>query len=114
LAQSSVAHKAGGPIPAIFQLMRLIHPDDMSDVEERVVQSYVDLFERFLGLRHYNSFVMRMNLARRQLLRSPLARLEDHIPSLALFDELFGLSDTRSLDIIRLRVRRSRHKVTGL
>lgn len=104
LAECSAAHSACGSIRAIYQALRLVHLDDMGDLEERVMQGYVDLFDKFLGLGHYNSFVMRMNLARRRLSRNPMARLEDHLPSLEFFDDLFGESDTRCLDIIRLRV----------
>jgi hypothetical protein len=104
LMKSAAAHNFRRPTRSIFQAMSLIHPNDMEEVEERIMQSFVELFDRFLGISYYNSFVMRMNLAQRQLLRNPRARLEDYIPSLSLFDELFSISDTRSLDIIRLRM----------
>lgn len=104
LARSCAAYNICGPLRTILQAQRLIHLDDMEQIEDRVMQCYVDLFDRFLGLLHYNSFVMRMNLARRKLFRNSWARLEDFVPSLSFFDSQFGPVDTRSLDIILLRI----------
>ncbi|KAI9668488.1 MAG: hypothetical protein M1829_005366 [Trizodia sp. TS-e1964] len=110
LAEASAVYKVRGPMSAIFKALNLVHLDDMADIEERIMQTFVNTFDRFLGLLHYNSFVMRMNLARRHLLRSSQASLEDYIPSLTLFDRLFSPGDTRSLDIIRLRTEILHHR----
>jgi hypothetical protein len=53
---------------------------------------------------HYNSFMMRMNSARRKLLPDNWARVEDYILSLTLIDHMYNASNWRSLDIVRLRV----------
>jgi hypothetical protein len=47
---------------------------------------------------------MKMNAARRKLVRDPSAKLDDWMPSLALMDDAFDILDRRPMDIIRLRI----------
>ena len=61
------------------------------------------LFHFYLGPTCYNSFVMMMDAARRQLFKHPWATFEDNLPALPGLDAVFGPSNRRSLDVISLR-----------
>ncbi|KAF2435049.1 hypothetical protein EJ08DRAFT_388323 [Tothia fuscella] len=111
VAQSCVTHQvAKDQDPTILLEMRKIDMVDMIEIEEQIMAMFVELFARFLGPMYYNSFVMRMNAASRKLIRDNWARLDDHIPALAIMDNMFGPTNRRSLDIIRLRVEVLHHR----
>ncbi|KAK3937039.1 hypothetical protein QBC46DRAFT_417323 [Diplogelasinospora grovesii] len=79
--------------------------DLMVEIEERIVKRFGELFELYLGTNCYASFSMKMVAARRRLLRHPWAALDECLPaSLSHLDHVFGLTDQRSLDVIRLRL----------
>ncbi|KAM7215029.1 hypothetical protein V8F06_009555 [Rhypophila decipiens] len=88
----------------VYQTLGNLDMIDMSDLEERIMQRFAELFTQYLGPECYNTFVMSMNRARRRLLRQPWTRLEDFLPSVEEeLDGLFGSSNRRSLDVLGLR-----------
>lgn len=107
---SYLRDKSRSNVATILQTINLVHLSDMPAIEERIMSLFVTQFDSFLGLCHYNSFVLRMNYARRQLLRNDQATLTEYIPSLDLFDGLFGTCNRRSLDIVRLRMEVLHHR----
>ena len=89
---------------SILEVLEKLDLEYMVEVEERVMQCYVELFDLYLGSQCYSSFVMLMNAARRKLTRNPSATFEECLPDLSLLDNSFGPSNQRSMDVVRLRV----------
>lgn len=65
---------------------------------------FMELFELYLGTACYSSFVMRMDLARRKILQGGLPEVDRCLPNLAVFDERYGTSSRRPLDIVLIRM----------
>lgn len=89
---------------SILEVLEKLDLEYMLEIEERVMQCYVELFDLYLGSQCYSSFVMLMNAARRKLTRNPSATFEECLPDLSVLDNSFGPSNQRSMDVVRLRV----------
>ncbi|KAG4444026.1 hypothetical protein IFR05_000486 [Cadophora sp. M221] len=103
VAESSAARRSTGhATTAIFKALAEADIDQMKELERVIMTQFTELFELYLGSRCYNSFVMKMNLARRRLFRGKLLR--DCLPDLSALDITFGLTNRRPLDVIRLQI----------
>ncbi|KAK3686163.1 hypothetical protein B0T22DRAFT_492951 [Podospora appendiculata] len=73
-------------------------------LEELIMRRFAELFELYLGASCYNSFVIKMDGARRRLLHDPWATMQECLPDLSLLDAAFGPSDRRCVDVVALRL----------
>lgn len=64
---------------------------------------FIEHFELYVGSQCYSSFVLVIDSARHKLKRSKWATLDESLPTLSVLDEIFGPSNRRSLEVLRLR-----------
>ncbi|KAF5674775.1 hypothetical protein FCIRC_7640 [Fusarium circinatum] len=89
------------PIYASLADIPMVH---LPALEARIMGRFREFFEWYQGPRSYNTSVMMVNQARRWLMRDDNARLEDVLPPVDHYDQIFGVCNRRSLDIIALRL----------
>ena len=87
----------------IYHSLGNLDMSDLSDIEERIMQRFSELFTQHLGPACYNTFVMDMNRARRRLTHQPWTTFNDFLPRVEGLDARFGRADRRSLDVLGLR-----------
>lgn len=104
VAQLGSGFQQGHIKASIYGSLADVSLDQMRNLEEVIMRCCSDLFELYLGDRCYNSFVMKMDMARRRLSQGQWVDISDNLPALSILDHKFGLSDRRPLDVIRLRI----------
>ena len=100
---SSIQQRKGALPQAVLLGLEKLDLEQLEELEKRIVKLFLALFQLHLGPHFYNTFVMRMNAARRRLERSPWIGLGECVPDLGPLEEEFGACDRRPLDVIRLR-----------
>jgi hypothetical protein len=93
------------PLTSIYRSLQHLELSQLPEVEDRIMAEFAVYFSHYLGDMHYNAFVMRMNAARRRLVRDRWARIEEHVPSLFVLELTFDPWDKRCLDVLLLRWR---------
>jgi tetratricopeptide (TPR) repeat protein len=92
------------PISQVFAKLNDISVEHLVEVEDKIRTLFHKIFEVYLGSNCYNTFVMDMDRAKRRLDSSELADLDKCLPSLSSLDEVFGSTNCRPLDVLRLRI----------
>lgn len=87
---------------SIFRALGQLDLDQLTDLEGAIMARFVDLFDLYLGSRCYNTFVVRIDTARRRIQQGGLSYLDD-LPVLSNLDETFGPSNRRPLEVILVR-----------
>jgi hypothetical protein len=91
------------PRRPIFKAFKSLDLSHMKDLEDKMMDCFVDNFRFFLGARCYSTFVMESNRARRRLDWANYLTLDECLPDLHVLDQVFGPSNLRPLEVIRRR-----------
>ena len=96
--------KNGYQIAPIFVGFDKIDLKSLDGLEERIWTMFQSIFSTYVGPQCYNTFVLKMDGARRRLRRSERENIDECLPPLAPLEKEFGQMNCRSLDVLRLRL----------
>lgn len=96
--------RSNHPIAAVFIGFDKINIDSLGGLEERTWTMLHSIFDAYIGNQCYNTFVLRIDGAKRRLRRSKQENMDECLPPLAPLEKEFGPLNCRSLDIMRLRL----------
>lgn len=75
----------------------------MTDVVERMMQLFYDVFKIYLGSEHTKSFYVMLNGAEHILQCNPWTTFDDQLPSITHMDARYGPTHFRTLDVLAVR-----------
>lgn len=92
------------PVSELFRQLDGIDLHSIGGFEDRILEIFQMWFLFYLGDRCYNTFVMRMDGARQKALRDDWADIHALLPDLSELDSLYGPTNCRPMDVLRLRL----------
>ncbi|KAL9042671.1 MAG: hypothetical protein Q9214_003711, partial [Letrouitia sp. 1 TL-2023] len=96
--------RSGHQIAPIFVGFDRIDLRSLDGLEERIWTMFHSIFSTYVGSQCYNTFVMKMDGAKRRLRRGERENIDECLPSLAPLEKEFGPMNCRPLDVLRLRL----------
>ena len=96
--------RSGHQIAPIFVGFDKVDLKSLNGLEERIWTMFHSIFSTYVGPQCYNTFVMKMNRAKRRLRHSERENIDECLPPLVPLEKEFGPMNCRPLDVLRLRL----------